>query len=154
MSVKVHRVLPGRAAVAVGVENGAVWGEAIGTDEATDAGTSVYLVTSRIFQLRPAATDPFNLLTLTLGAGNGRFRRERDILDGVERVNLFGGASVRMLESLSLVGNWTGQDLVAGASWVPSPEWPVVVTPGVADLTTHPRFILGVGMGVDYAPLF
>lgn len=154
VSLKLHRLLPGRSAVAVGVENGAVWGEAIGTDEATDAGTSVYAVTSKIFQLRPESTDPFSLLTLTLGAGNGRFRRESDILDGVERVNLFGGASLRMVESLSVVGNWTGQDVVAGLSWVPSREWPVVVTPGVADLTTRPRFVLGVGMGVDYAPLF
>ena len=154
VSLKVHRLLPGRTAVAVGVENGAGWGEAIGTDEATDAGTSVYGVASRIFQIRPAATDPFNLLALTLGVGNGRFRRERDILDGVERVNVFGGASLRMVESLSVVTNWTGQDLVAGLSWVPSREWPVVITPGVADLTTRPRFVVGIGMGMDYAPLF
>jgi hypothetical protein len=154
VSVKVHRLLPARTAVAVGVENGAVWGEAIGSDEATDAGTSIYGVASRILQLRPAATDPFNLLTVTVGVGNGRFRRERDILDGVERVNLFGGASLRMVESLSLVGNWTGQDVVAGLSWVPLRDWPLVVTPGLADLTTRPRFILGMGLGMDYAPLF
>jgi hypothetical protein len=140
--------------VAIGVENGAVWGEAIGSDEGTDAGTSFYAVASKIIQLRPRATDPFNLLTLSVGLGNGRFRTEDDILNGVERVNVFGSASVRMVRSLAAIGNWTGQDLVAGLSWVPSSEWPLVITPGVADLTTRPRFVLGLGVGFDYAPLF
>lgn len=154
VSVKVHRLLPGRSSVAVGIENGAVWGEAIGSEEGTDAGTSLYAAGSRIFQLRPQATDPFSMLTLTVGVGNGRFRRESDILDGVERVNVFGSASLRMFRSLAAIGNWTGQDLVAGLSWVPTSEWPLVITPAVADLTTSPRFVLGVGVGFDYAPLF
>jgi hypothetical protein len=154
VSLKLHRLLPARSSVAIGVENGAVWGEAIGSDEGTDAGTSFYAVASKIIQLRPRATDPFNLLTLSVGLGNGRFRTEDDILNGVERVNVFGSASVRMVRSLAAIGNWTGQDLVAGLSWVPSSEWPLVITPGVADLTTRPRFVLGLGVGFDYAPLF
>ena len=59
-----------------------------------------------------------------------------------------------MFRSLAAIGNWTGQDVVAGLSWVPASEWPLVVTPAVADLTTKPRFVLGVGVGFDYAPLF
>ena len=61
LSLKAHRVLPGRTSVAVGVENGAVWGEAIGSEESTDAGTSVYAAASRITQVGSPATDPFRM---------------------------------------------------------------------------------------------
>ncbi len=155
LSLKAHRALPRDAAVALGWENGVVWGRlSPHASVATDAGTSVYAVASQVIHLRPGRADAFRTLTLTAGIGNGRFRRERDIIAGRERLNLFGSGALRVLESASVVADWTGQDLVAGVSLVPIRGRPLIVMPGFADLTTSPRFILGGALGFDYTRFF
>ncbi len=57
-----------------------------------------------------------------------------------------------MAEPLSVVADWTGQDLNAGISATPVPRVPLVVTAGAADITGSAgdgaRFILSVGYGV------
>lgn len=154
LSAKVHRVLPANTSVAVGIENFATWGHMEGEAFSTDAGRSVYGAGTKVFRTR---TDPASFLgsgSVTLGVGNGRFRSEEDILDDDDTINVFGGGSVRLMEEASLIGTWTGQDLVAGLSIVPFRSIPLFITPGVADLTSEPRFILGVGYGFDYSGLF
>jgi hypothetical protein len=155
MSVKLHRVLPLDFGIAGGWENGVVWG---GFDpdpaEETDAGNSVYGVISKVVFLRPGAADPYRSLTLSLGVGNGRFRSEDDIIADRERINVFGGAALRLTRSASVLADWTGQDLVAGFSYLPLRDRALVVLPGVADITTKARFILGVAYGFDYTSLF
>jgi hypothetical protein len=154
ISFKVHRVLPAAFGIAVGWENGAVWGkftDALADD--TDAGSSVYGVVSKVLPLR-WGDDPYRSLTLTLGAGNGRFRAEDDIIAGRETVNVFGGAALRTTRRTSIVADWTGQDLVAGFSFLPFRDHALVVLPGFADLTTEPRFILGAAYGFDYTTIF
>lgn len=156
ISAKLHRVLPADASVAVGVENALVWGNLDFSEhaEATDAGTSTYAAVSKVFRLRSDPVTPFGSMTLTLGAGNGRFRTEDDILQGRESVGVFGGASLRVSEAAAAVASWTGQDLMAGVSVVPFRDVPLFITPALADLTTEPRFILGIGYGFNYASLF
>lgn len=154
ISTKVHRLLGQDASIAVGLENGITWGHMEGLEEATDGGRSLYAVASKVFFLRRSVAAPLSTLTLSLGAGNGRFRDEDDILAGREAVNVFGSASLRLLEPVSVIGNWTGQDLVAGASFVPFRRIPLFVTPAIADLTTEPRFIMGVGYGFDWGAWF
>lgn len=154
ISAKVHRLLGENASLAAGVENAVTWGHMQGLDEATDAGTSLYAVGSKVFFLQPSVAAPFSTLTLSLGAGNGRFRTEDDILDDREAVNVFGSASVRVIEPISVIANWTGQDLVGGVSLVPFRQIPLFITPAVADLTTEPRFIMGVGYGFDWGGWF
>jgi hypothetical protein len=154
ISPKLHRLLPGNSSIALGYENLVTWGEMEGGGEATDAGRSLYLAGTKAFRLRP---DPSSFLgsgAITIGAGNGRFRRESDILADRERVNAFGGVALRVMDRASVIGSWTGQDLVAGLSIVPFRDIPLFITPGVADLTTTPRFILGLGYGFNYSSLF
>jgi len=154
LSPKLHRVLPGSSSIAVGYENLFTWGHMEGEDEATDAGRSLYVAGTKVFRWRP---DPASFLgsgAITVGAGNGRFRRESDILADRERVNPFGSLGVRVVERASMITSWTGQDLVVGLSIVPFRSVPLFVTPGIADLTTTPRFILGVGYGFDYSNFF
>ena len=154
ISFKAHRVLPAGFGLAVGWENGAVWGkftDALADD--TDAGSSLYGVASKVIPLR-WGDDPYRSLTLTLGAGNGRFRTEDDIIADRETVNVFGGAALRMTRRTSVVADWTGQDLVAGFSFLPFADHALVVLPGFADLTTKPRFILGAAYGFDYTEIF
>lgn len=150
LSAKLHRVLPWDAAVAVGWENAVTWGHMDGLEEATDAGSSGYAVASKVFALRAVPGTWLSEATLSLGVGGGRFRTEDQVIAREETVNVFGSASLRLAERLSGIVNWTGQDLAAGASWVPLRRVPLLITPGAADLTTEPRFVLGIGYGFDY----
>lgn len=155
VSLKLHKLLPpGDASIALGWENAVTWGRMEGLDEATDAGTSVYLVGSKVLRLRGNPVSPLGTLSLTAGVGTGRFRTEEQILDGDETVGVFGGGAVRLAGPASLIVDWTGQDLAAGLSVVPLRRVPLLVTPGVADLTTEPRFILGVGYGFNVTQFF
>lgn len=149
LSFKAHRLLPGAASVAVGWENATGWGNMEGETLFTDGGESVYAVASKVFFLRPGS-NAFNSVTASVGVGNGRYRTEDDVLDEEDRANVFGSLGVRVLEPLSVVGSWTGQDLNAGVSVVPIPRAPIVLTFGMADLTTEPRFIAGAGLGFSY----
>ncbi|HEX6913386.1 MAG TPA: hypothetical protein VF142_23475, partial [Longimicrobium sp.] len=154
VSLKLHRMLPHATGVAVGWENAAGWGELPGGGDGgpfTDAGSSVYAAVSRVFFLSPHGPNAFRGVTATVGAGNGRFRRESDILDDHEAVNVFGSLGVRLWEPFSVAASWTGQDLNAGVSVVPLPRTPLAITVGAADLTTEPRLIVGAGFGFSYS---
>jgi hypothetical protein len=154
VSTKLHRILMPDLSVAVGVENALTWGNMRGEQHATDAGRSIYGVGTKILRMRADPSTFLGSAALTLGAGNGRYRTESDILADRERVNAFGSAGVRIARPASAVATWTGQDLVAGVSLVPFAQIPLYITPAVADLTTTPRFVLGVGYGFNYASLF
>jgi hypothetical protein len=146
-SFKLHRRLPNNFAVAVGYENAIVWGF-------TDAGSSFYGVGSKIFQLQDSPQKPFSSLTVSLGLGNGRFRTEDDFNNDKGTVNVFGSAGLRVLEPVSVIADWTGQDLTLGASIVPFRNLPIVITPAIADITGSAgdgsRFILGIGYSYSY----
>jgi hypothetical protein len=149
---KAHRLIPGRASVAVGWENAILWNPQ-DNQPATDAGRSLYVAASKLFLVRSDGSHRFSTLTVTAGLGNGRFRRERDVVADRSTVNVFGSASLRAAERLSLIVDWTGQDLFAGVSLLPLRNRPIFITPAVADLTSRPRFILGVGLGFNYSAI-
>ncbi len=148
VSFKLHRRLPNNFAVAVGYENALVWGF-------TDAGSSFYGVGSKIFQFQDSPRQPFSSLTVSLGLGNGRFRTEDDFNADKKTVNVFGSAGLRVLEPVSVIADWTGQDLTLGASIAPFRNIPIVITPAIADVTGSAgdgsRFILGVGYSYSFS---
>jgi hypothetical protein len=147
---KAHRLLPGNASVAVGWENAILWNDREDRP-ATDSGRSLYVAGTKLFLLRPDGVHPFSTLTVTAGAGNGRFRRERDIIEDRSTVNPFASVATRLSERTSVIADWTGHDLAAGMSIVPFRDRPLFISPGVADLTTRPRFIIGAGYGFNYS---
>lgn len=144
ISFKVHRLLPNNFAVAGGVENAIVLG-------GTDGGTSVYGVVSKIFQLKENTTEPLSRVTVSLGLGSGRFRSEDNINNDEGSINPFGSVGLRVAQPVSLIADWTGQDLILAASIVPFRNLPLVITPAIADITGNAgdgaRFIMGVGYG-------
>lgn len=146
ISVRLHRALPGNTSVAVGWENAVLWGN-------SDDRGSLYAVGTRIVPVRRDPTRPFGVAVFTLGVGNGRFRFEDDDADGNETVNVFAAAGVRVNEPLSLVADWTGQDVNVAASLTPIRRLPLVLTAGLADLTGSAgdgaRFILSLGYGLS-----
>jgi hypothetical protein len=147
ISFKAHRTFPGDLAVAVGVENAINWGD-------TDSGSSVYGVATKVFRLRERISDPLSRVTASVGVGGGRFRSESAINRGDGDPNVFGSIGVQVAQPISLIGEWTGQDLNLGASITPFPGVPFVITPAAADVTgtagDGTRFILGVGFGLSF----
>jgi hypothetical protein len=142
ISFKIHRSLPENFAIAVGVENAIGWGF-------TDAGSSVYGVVSKFFHLKDNTDEPFSQLTLSLGLGGGRFRSENDIINGVDSVGVFSSIGVRVIEPMSLVAEWSGQDLNMGVSLIPFRNLPLTINLAGADLTGNAgdgaRFIMSIG---------
>lgn len=151
LSVKVHRAFGDSWGGAVGYENVVSWG-------GSDAGHSPYAVVTRVFRLKPDATEKFSALAATLGVGSGRFRFEDDVDDDRETANVFGALGLQVAEPVSVTADWNGQDLFAGVSVAPVRRIPVVVTAGFADLTRTagdgPRFILSAALGFRYLPPF
>jgi hypothetical protein len=151
VSVRLHRAVGSSTSVAVGWENALRWG-------GSDDDGSLYAVGTRMVPLRRDPARRFGLAVFSLGVGNGRFRLEEDDRDGNETVNVFGAVGVRVTEPLSVMADWTGQDLNLAASVIPIRRVPLVVTAGVADLTglagDGARFILSVGYGLSFRQPF
>ncbi|HEX6370118.1 MAG TPA: hypothetical protein VF006_14450 [Longimicrobium sp.] len=151
VSLKVHSALPRQTSVAVGWENAIRWG-------GSDDDGSLYGVVTRLVNVRGNPDAPFSTAVFTVGLGNGRFRFEDDDADGNQTVNLFAAAGARVTPYVSLVADWTGQDLNAAASLTPLRHIPVVVTVGLADLTgtagDGARFILSLGYGLAFRQPF
>jgi hypothetical protein len=151
VSVKVHRALPRGTSVAVGWENAIRWG-------GSDDDGSLYAAATKLLSLRSDAEAPFSTAVVTLGVGNGRFRFESDDAAGRQTANLFGAVGARINPQVSLVADWTGQDLNMAASITPLPRVPAVITAGLADLTGQAgdgaRFILSLGYGLAFRQPF
>ena len=141
-SFKIHRSLPEGFAVALGFENAIRWG-------GTDAGSSIYGVVSKFFQFTETTKEPFSQLTLSLGVGGGRFRSEGAIEDGVNSLGVFASAGLRIVEPVSAIVEWSGQDLNAGISLIPFPKVPLTINLAGADLTGNAgdgaRFVMSIG---------
>ncbi|WP_316577214.1 hypothetical protein [Microcystis aeruginosa] len=141
-SFKIHRSLPEGFAVALGFENAINWG-------GTDAGSSIYGVVSKFFQFTETTKEPFSQLTLSLGVGGGRFRSEGAIEDGVNSLGVFASAGLRIVEPVSAIVEWSGQDLNAGISLIPFQNIPLTVNLAGADLTGNAgngaRFVMSIG---------
>ncbi len=145
ISIKAHRLIGKDLAVAVGVDNLITFGH-------PDGGSDVYGVVSKVFPFKKG--DYSRSVTASIGLGGGRFRSESDYLHGVDSVNVFGSVGVRVAEPVTVIGEWTGQNLNLGASIQPFRNIPLIITPAIADITGSSgdgaRFVLGVGYGFKF----
>ncbi len=127
VSLKVHRSLPYKTAVALGHEN--IW-----HTDGTDGGSSAYAVISKIFRLRSNPGSAFSFASVSVGLGNDRFLPEDKFLRDESGVNVFGSLGFRLHPSFNGIANWTGQDLALGLSITPFPKLPLVITPALMDV--------------------
>src|SRR2546423_7458627 len=145
-SFKVHRDLPWNLAIAYG------WEDAVHTP-GTDGGSSQYGVLTSFIPTRRDGAYFLSSITLSGGIGNARFLPEKSFYAGKNGVNGFGSIGVRVLRPISFIADWTGQDLMLGASIVPFSRVPIFITPAYADVTgaagDGARLVMGVG--VDYS---
>ena len=147
INLKLHRRLPKGFSVAVGAQGAATWG-------VTDGGSSVFGAVSKRFVLKTDRTQPFSELYTTLGVGGGQFRSESDIDDGVESLGVFGSVALKVIQPVSLITEWSGQDLTIGASIVPFRRLPLAIVPAVTDVTGSAgdgaRLIFGLGYSFSF----
>ncbi|MDJ0574476.1 MAG: hypothetical protein QNJ65_04845 [Xenococcaceae cyanobacterium MO_234.B1] len=147
VSIKVHRRLPEDFSIAVGTQGAKTWGD-------TDGGSSVYGVVTRRFRLKPDRTKPLSEMYVSFGIGGGQFRSASDIENGVESIGGFGSFAVRVIEPVSFITEWTGQDLTIGTSIVPFKSLPIVIIPAITDITGQAgdgtRFIFGAGYSFSF----
>jgi hypothetical protein len=146
-NVKIHKQFANDWAVAAGW-NGVVF---IGEDDGVE--DSIYGTVTKVIRTQESISSPFSRIALTAGVGNGQFRTEEALENGDDSVNLFGSAAVRVAKPVSVIAEWTGQDLAVGASIAPFKNIPFVITPAVRDITgagDGARFVLGAGVGFRF----
>ena len=161
VSVKLHRQLPKGFGIAIGREGALTFGTAqtvtVGGNTMTSNGVdprdpAFYAAVSKIFFMRDE-TQWFSALTLTAGAGNGRFRSVSD-RDADTGIGFFGTAAVRVKQPLALIADWSGQSLNLGASITPIRSLGFFINPTLADVAgisgQSARFVLGVGLALSF----
>ncbi|TAF08301.1 MAG: hypothetical protein EAZ77_07310 [Nostocales cyanobacterium] len=147
ISFKLHRQLPEDFAVAVGVKNFVTFGN-------TDGGTSGYGVITKMFRLQDSESKAFSRLYVSAGVGGGQFRSESDVRNNIDSVGVFGSLAVKVSQPVNAIIEWSGQDLGLGLSVAPFKKIPLVITPGISDITGSAgdgtRFILGIGYSISF----
>ncbi|MEO1395873.1 MAG: hypothetical protein AAFV90_23500 [Cyanobacteria bacterium J06634_5] len=155
LNAKIHKQFGQGWAAAIGGEGIINFGRLPEDDdeiEFNDFEGTYYGVVTRTISLRDDFTQPFSRLSLTAGAGSGRFQSVDEIAQGEFGIGVFGSAALQVLPSTTLITEWTGQDLAAGISFAPFPNFPIVFTPAIRDIAGEgdgdPRFVLGVGVSL------
>ncbi|MEC5032583.1 MAG: hypothetical protein SAL07_22000 [Oscillatoria sp. PMC 1051.18] len=145
-NAKVHRQLGRDLSVAVGWNGFANIGD-------NDFDHSVYGVATTVLRTRESINDPFSRVALTLGVGTGQFSEHDDDDDDDDGVNVFGNVAIRINRPISLITEWSGDDLGFGLSIAPFKNIPFVITPAVRDVIgegDEPRFVLGAGTAIKF----
>lgn len=137
LNLKLHRLLPGEVGVALGWDNVASWG-------GSDGKAALFLAASKSFHLRSSDRDPFSMLTLHAGIGNGSYRSEEAVFTEANTLGWFSSVGLRLFAPVTAIVNWSGQDLFAGFSVTPFRTTPLAFTIAAQDLTGH------AGDGVRY----
>lgn len=146
-NVKVHKQFADDWAIAAGWNGFAFLGEDDGFKN------SVYGTVTKVIRTQESITSPFSRVALTAGVGNGQFRTEEALEDDDDSFNVFGSVAVRVAKPVSVIAEWTGQDLAVGASIAPFKNIPFVITPAVRDIAgagDGARFVLGTGVGFRF----
>lgn len=127
LNFKLHTILPGALAVAVGVENVARWGEAA---DGPAAQSSAYVVGTKFFSVGQSGMP----LAVNFGIGDNRFVDPAPgapggaLGVGDDGVSAFGGLALSPHPQVSLIADWTGRDLNTGVSLVPLRQVPLTLS--------------------------
>jgi hypothetical protein len=147
LNVKVHRQLADDLSVAAG------WNGILNVGGRNDFENSIYGSVTKVLRTREDINTPFSRVAVTAGVGSGQFRSESAVVDGSGGVNVFGNVAVRVAQPVSVIAEWSGQDLGVGLSVAPFKNIPLVITPAVRDLVgagDGPRFVLGTGLAFKF----
>ncbi|AFZ20141.1 hypothetical protein [Allocoleopsis franciscana] len=146
-NAKVHRQIGDGLAVAAG------WNGFANLGGRNDFENSIYGVVSKVFRTRDDINSLFSRVAVTAGVGNGQFRTEDAVAKDDGGIGVFGNVAVRVARPVSLIAEWSGQDLGVGLSLAPFKNIPLVITPAVRDIVgagDGPRFVLGTGLAFKF----
>lgn len=146
-NAKVHRQIGDGLAVAAG------WNGFANLGGRNDFENSIYGVVSKVFRTRDDINSLFSRVAVTAGVGNGQFRTEDAVAKDDGGIGVFGNVAVRVARPVSLIAEWSGQDLGVGLSVAPFKNIPLVITPAVRDIVgagDGPRFVLGTGLAFKF----
>ncbi|MBW4514759.1 MAG: hypothetical protein KME11_05990 [Timaviella obliquedivisa GSE-PSE-MK23-08B] len=146
-NAKLHRQFPNGLSAALGWEGFVTLGDDVDFED------TVYGSVTQLIRTTPNINKPLSRIALTAGVGNGRFRSEDDFNEGVDSFSVFGSAAVRIARPLSVIVEWTGQDLAAGLSITPIRNFPLVITPALRDIAgagDGARFVIGTGVSFQF----
>ena len=162
LSFKAHKILPNNWGAALGYQ-----GVQLGT--ASDDKASIYGVVTHVWQLDGTPLKAFQSLTWSGGVGTGAFQSASDLNSGKDGMGVFSSVALRTSDRMSVIADWSGQDLNLGLSFVPFKDLPLVLSPAIADITgasnnglvekagsikkTGMRFTLGVGFAFRLNPI-
>jgi hypothetical protein len=153
VGLKLHRNLPGNAAIAIGWDSGITWGKAN-----NDSVSTLYGVATKVFPLNPNNTVNKMPLTVSLGIGGGRFRSYNTLDANGGNPGIFGSLGLQVAPQASVVSTWTGRDLNLGMSFVPVKNLPIFVTAAAANVlgnnNNNRLFTLNIGVGYNYSNAF
>jgi len=144
-NLKLHRKIADGWGVAAG------WNSFLSIGDDNDLDDSLYLATTKIFKTRENVNSAFSRVGATIGVGNGQFRTEDDIVNDESGVNVFGSLAFRVSRPVSLVAEWSGQDLGLGASVSPFRTVPLTINLSARDLVgagDGARFVVGIGSSI------
>lgn len=149
VDLHLHRTFSGVYGVAVG------WESVRGSWAVTrDSGENFYAVGSRWLRLRSDPEAAFGVGMVSLGVGSGRFQTGSSFEERSDGIGVFGSFGVRVAPPVTLVAEWTGQDLMLATSLTPLRSQRLAITAGFTDLTgvagDGARFVLGGSMGYDF----
>ena len=114
-----------------------------------------YLVTTKYFALDEDTSKPFSVLYTSIGLGTGRFLPAGNFnLYGGDGVNVFGSAAIQVVEGVNGIVEWSGQDLNLRISLAPFANFPLIITPGVVNLTKNNNggaaFVITTSLGIFF----
>ena len=84
------------------------------------------------------------MLTLHAGLGSGGYRSEEAVFTDQNTLGWFAAVGLRVVAPVTIIANWSGQDLFAGVSVTPFRKTPFSFTLAAQDLTGR------AGDGVRY----
>lgn len=145
-SGKLHRRVGDNASIAFGWNGFANIGR-------NDFEHSIYGVATYVFRFSRSLDSAFSRMALTVGVGNGQFRSNLNRDQFENGTNVFGNLALRIIRPVSLIAEWTGQDIALGLSIAPFRNFPFVITPAVRDVTGSgyaPRFVIGAGVSFKF----
>jgi len=140
---------------------GELWSVAVGwesvaapTSVTRDSRESLYAAGSRWLRLRDNPDAPFGLAMLSLGVGTGRFQTETRFVEDAGGVGLFGSFGIRVAPPVTLIAEWTGQDVLLATSVTPLRNQRLAITAGFAEVTgaagDGARFTVGASLGYSF----
>ena len=146
-------ILKNKLLVDAGVDNLFSWG---GRKEYRNYITyqkSFYVAANYFLKIGPHEKHSFSYVSLTAGAGNGYYRKDKDYTPfSSGQLNPFLSAATPVFPNTTFIGEWNGYDAGVGLSSFPFKRVPLLFCTSVTDLVYGtPRYIFSLSLALQFS---